>query len=474
MASTGFFHGVEVNEVNSGLIPISQIKAGVIALVGVSPIGPIEPTFVGSQVAASQFGPSVFDGRSLPHALDAILGQGGAQVVVVNCYDAVVHQTTVAAEVATVGPDLKVPLAQIPNSALVVKNSGATVTLVLGTDYSFEAGKKEIRILNPATYPSATALSISYKYFDKTKVLAAHLVGTSAGARTGIQKLDDIYSLFGFNPKILIAPGYSDIKAVSDALIAKNPTLKSRVIIDAPITTTVAGAIAGRGPAGAIPNFNSNSKKTIAVFPQVFKADIFGGGAPQLFPLSAYVAGRWSASISEFGVHYSFSNQTLKGIVKPELPISFGLSNPSCDAFLLNAAGIVTLVSGFGTGYKAWGNNSLAFPSSASITSFTSVDLVADVIDESVQAASLAFVDQPLDLALIDNIKASVQGFLNELILAKAIIDGSITFDPAKNTPALLAQGKVTFDMSFLPPGPAQNIAFNSFVDISLFSKLTA
>src|ERR1700719_853627 len=91
-----FLHGVEVLEVETGPAPITVVKSSVIGLVGTAPCwalpssaaapGINAPTLVGSAHDAVQFGPAV-QGYTIPYALNAILGQGAGQVIVVNVFD---------------------------------------------------------------------------------------------------------------------------------------------------------------------------------------------------------------------------------------------------------------------------------------------------------------------------------------------------------------------------------------------------
>jgi phage tail sheath protein FI len=70
-----FFHGTEVDDVAALLIAIAQVNGSTIALVGTAPERPAGMTLVSTPNDAIQFGKSVFDGRTIPHALDAIIAQ---------------------------------------------------------------------------------------------------------------------------------------------------------------------------------------------------------------------------------------------------------------------------------------------------------------------------------------------------------------------------------------------------------------
>jgi phage tail sheath protein FI len=469
------FHGTNVNDIASKLVVISQVNGGTIALIGVSPVGPVGMQKIGSPVDAAQYGPSVFDGRTIPHALDAIFAQGAGNVIVINCFKPG-HLTQVTAEATAVGDGLKVPLAYVPVGALTVKTIGEdATTLSPDDDYTYSEGDKFFIITNKADYPKTTALAVDYKKLNPDAVVPADIIGTIAvdGTRSGMQLLDAVYSTYGITPKIIIAPVYIEQNTVLTALAPKLAKLRARVIVDAPAGTTVAQAITSRGDAGPYANFDNSDKRMIAVYPYVYKPDpLAPKTVGQSFPLSPYYAGVWAAAVAKYGIQQSPSNLNITGISKLFASITCGISDPDSDAQALNAVGVSTVYSGFAAGLKLWGNRNMSFPSSSDISTFIGVQLVQDVLDESVAIASIAFQDQPLNLALIDTILSSVNGFINTLINSGALIDGSASYDPAKNTPDQLATGKITIDISYLPPTAAEDIEFESFIDISLFNKL--
>lgn len=460
-----------MDDVAALLISIAQVNGSTIALVGTAPDGPAGMTLVSSPADAARFGKSVFDGRTIPHALDAIIGQGTSQVIVINCFKAG-HLVAVAAEAVVVPVGFVVPLAHVPVGPIIVETA-APVILVNGVDYSYNAGDKFFTILTTRTYIATTALTVAYSYFNSALVLATDIIGGIdgvTGVRTGIALLDLCFAITGLTPKILIAPIHSETQTVNDALLLQAGKLRSRVINDSPSGTTIAGAVASRGNLGTYVNWNSSNPRLVPVFPYVFKPDPLNPNTPgQPFPYAAYFAGMWAASINKNGIQRSPSNLSMAGFTTPVVPISFTIGDNTCDASILNAAGINSICSAFGTGPKSWGNRSAAFPASNGISTFLSVLLVQDIIDESVQMASLAYQDLPLDLALIDSIVSAVNALLNSLKLSKAIIDGEAYYDQNLNTPTQLATGQVIISYRDLPPPPAEGVTFQSFIDISLF-----
>jgi hypothetical protein len=155
-----------------------------------------------------------------------------------------------------------------------------------------------------------------------------------------------------------------------------------------------------------------------------------------------------------------------------ERAITARVNDPQSEANLLNEAGIVTVFNSFGTGYRVWGNRSAAWPSVTHPRNFINVRRTADVLHESIEYSTLQFIDRPINDALIDDIRGSVNAFIRTLVGRGALIDGSCTYDPAKNPPTELAAGHLVFDLAFMPPTPAERISFESFIDINLLRGL--
>lgn len=466
-----FLHGAETVEVTTGARPISVVKSAVIGLVGISPKGPVNvPTLVSSDVAAAQFG-SPLSGFSIPQALNAIFQQGAGVVLVINVFDPATMTVQVTDEAVVIASG-KTKLAFAPISDLTVKHTTGTPVYVKDTDYTVDDYGNIT--LKGSTILEGASLKASYKKLDIATVTAAKIIGSVDGttnARTGIKAFALCRNLFGFNPKIVIAPAFSTLATVGTEMIAAADKYRGVALIDAPAGTTPPQAIAGRGPAGAI-GLNVSSKRALLCYPMLMAYDT-ATNTTIAKPYSQYLAGIIAATDNAEGYHVSPSNKTILGVTAPEIQITAAINDATSEANLLNEAGIITIFNAFGTGIRSWGNRSAAFPSSTLPSNFISVLRTADVLNESVEVAMLQFIDQPLNLATIDAIRESVNAFIRTLIARGALIDGKCTFDKAKNQPTDLAAGHLTFDISFMPPTPAERITFNSFIDINLLKNLT-
>jgi phage tail sheath protein FI len=303
-------------------------------------------------------------------------------------------------------------------------------------------------------------------------VLASDVIGQVDvdGNRSGLKSLVGTYNLFGFVAKMIIAPGYCTQEAVSTEMIAVAEQLRAMALIDAPIGTTVQEAIAGRGPLGTI-NFETSSKRAILCFPHVKRYDLVTN-TEVLEPLSQRLAGVIAAKDADKGYWWSPSNTEIKGITGSEIAISALINDSTTEANALNEAGIVTLFNSFGTGIRAWGNRSASFPTNTSPANFINVQRTADMLHESIEYAMLQFIDMPINQALIDSIRESVNGFIRTLIMRGALIDGKCIFDVAKNPVTEIAAGHLTFDLEFMPPTPCERISFESFINIELLKAL--
>jgi phage tail sheath protein FI len=472
--SANFLHGVETIEIKKGPVPIRVVKAAVIGLIGYAPKGPKQAlTLVQNTTDAAQFGDEL-PGFNIPQALNAILKQGAGTIVVVNLFDSTSNTTAVSAETRTITKG-KAKTAFAPCGATLptVTNSAANVTYVKDTDYTIDSFGN-IQAISGGALREGQGIKVTYRKLDATTISAANIIGDideATDTKTGLQLFDDSFTTFGFKVKILASPGYSALSTVAAELIVKANKYKGRAIIGAPVGTTIADAISGRGLAGTIA-FNTSSKRAVLCFPFIKAYDAYSD-ENELRPYDAYLAGAWTATINEKGYWYSPSNRELLGVTGIERKISWDISDAQTDANALNEAGIVTVAAGFGTGYRTWGNRSAAFPTNTHPENFLAVQMTADVVHESLEQASLMFIDEPITQAWIDKVRDSVNAFFRVLISRGAILHGAeCTYDPAKNDPTELAAGHVTFTLSFMPPTPAERITFESFIDINQLKSL--
>jgi phage tail sheath protein FI len=244
--------------------------------------------------------------------------------------------------------------------------------------------------------------------------------------------------------------------------------------VDAPIGTTVAGAITGRGPSGSI-GFNVSNERVELLYPHIKRTDPSTGTLKNV-PFSTFAAGLRNYIDNRDGFWFSDSNNVILGNEGVERKVVAALSDPNSDTNLLNEVGISTVFNAFGTGVRKWGNRSSAYPATTSPNNFVCVRRVADTVYDSLELAMLQFIDKPINAnALIDEIRSTCNGFINSLIQRGALVLGSVcTFDPAENSATAIAAGQLVFTLTLMAPTPAERIVFKAYLDTSLFNNIIA
>jgi len=311
-------------------------------------------------------------------------------------------------------------------------------------------------------------ISATYKRLDTTTITNSDFIGdVVSDVRTGLEVFDLVKPLFGFKPRILIAPEYSQIPAIKTEMIVKAEKYYGFALIDAPAGWTPTQAITDRGSTGTV--FNTSSYGAVGLYPRAKRFDTVLN-AEVVYPYSPFFAGEWAATINEFGYWYSPSNKELQGLVGIERTITADISDAQTDANLLNEKGIVTFYND--SGIFTWGNRSLAYPTFTDPEQFLSIRMTIAVIKDSIEQASRQFIDQPLDDALIDTITETVNEFIRVLKGRRALIDGECFYDPAKNPPVQLAAGQLVLGIRYMPPPPLERLTYETFLDVTILSQL--
>lgn len=468
-----YLHGVETIEIPQAGRTVSVVKSSIITLVGIAPTGPVnQNVLVLSPNDAAQFGQQL-PGFTIPQALDAIFKQGPATVVVVNVFNSTTNTANVTLETKTItNGKIKLDFAPIGAVNVFLTNGTTPFTGVKDVDYSLDAFGNFTALSSVAA--EGLVLKFTYKKLDASTVTGAQIIGTNtSGVRTGTKCWETIFNTLGFYPKILIAPGYSVLNAVATEMLALAPKYRAIALIDAPSGTSVTAAVAGRGPASTI-NFKTSSDRAYLLCPylQVYDAD---SDSNVNAPYSSFMAGVISRVDNEEdgGYWVSPSNKEIRGIVGTEYVVTSSFTDAETEANLLNSVGITTVFSGYGSGVRTWGNRSASFPTNTDQKNFIPIRRLADMVHESLEQASLQFIDKPLNQATIDAIRDTGNGFFKSLIGRGACLPGSkIIYNPADNPAEQLAAGHVTFELSFTGASPAERITYKSVIDTNLLTQL--
>jgi phage tail sheath protein FI len=471
--AASFLHGVEVIKVRQGRFAIRVVKTAIIGLVGTAPVHLVEAAdkTVNQLVMstnetddAKYFGAEA-TGYTIPTALKQIREQQepGAGVVVyaINTFNPATHKAAVAAEAKTFANN-KLTLTSVPLAgSVVVKSSDDATTYAETTHYTVDYKTGVVTRVEAGTIPNNATVNVAYDKADPSLVLAADVIGATSGSgvRTGMQLFKESRTKFGASPKILIAPGFGTQATVEAALAVITTAVGGNYIVDAPVGTSVADAIQGRGAAGTI-NFGGASPRKICAYPHLKRLS-GATGAVELVPFSSALAGVMAVVDMLKGYWHSPSNTAIKGIVGLERNLTADFADATCEVNLLNEVGIVT-VANFNGDYLVWGNRNASFPSTTLLESFIPMQRLADVVDESILLAMLPNADKPLNRALIDDTVETVNGFMRTQVGRGALIDGKCWFDEAANNVETLTMGQAVYAYDFCGYTPNERQTFKS------------
>lgn len=277
-------------------------------------------------------------------------------------------------------------------------------------------------------------------------------VDAATGQYQGIQALIAASSIVKVTPRILIAPGFSDDKAVGDALIQVANRVRGMAILDAP-NTNDAAAIAYRQQFGG--------KRAVVYTPAVKVWDTVSS-SEVVQPVSARAAGLWAWSDNERGFWWSPSNIEILGITGLARPIDFIQGDVNSVANYLNAANVNTVIQD--NGFKLWGNHTCASDEMWRLISWVRT---VDIINDSVQKAHMWAVDRNITKNYVDDVTGSVNAYLRHLSNPDigALMGGRCWADPNLNTADQIAARKVYFDFDLCPPGVAEHVIFRSHLN---------
>ncbi|MFJ3259834.1 phage tail sheath subtilisin-like domain-containing protein [Pseudomonas sp. NPDC086581] len=266
-----------------------------------------------------------------------------------------------------------------------------------------------------------------------------------AGKRTGLQALLDGKPRFNAQPRLIVAPGHSSTAAVATAMDGLAGKLRAIAIVDGPGSTDEAATTYAK---------SFGSKRVYLVDPGVQYWDTTTSATVD-GPASAWVAGLFAWTDSQYGFWASPSNKEFVGITGTTRAVEFLDGDDTCRANLLNNANITTIIRD--GGYRLWGNRTLSSDSKwAFVTRVRTLDMVMDAI----LAGHKWAVDRGITKTYVADVTAGLEAFMRDLKNMGAVINFEVYADPQLNTASQLAQGKVYWNIRFTDVPPAENPNF--------------
>jgi len=485
-----FKHGITNVEVPSvgGTIAVNQ--SCVIGLVSVSPVGDTQTLIISNnREDDEQFGedtPNNYLAKTLRIIRDTVAGasktpsDGSCPIAVVNVYDDAVHKVALSAtgtaiDATTGKAALAVTIIGDLEDVAITRTTGGTAVneaaggaYVYGTDYTLDRYGNFVDITGTYKGISGGLTFTGYKLSTAAVNAAKIIGGTSGSTKTGLALLDRVYGTYGFKPKILLCPGYNTLSGVAAAMEAAAGKFKGEYLSDAASGTSVSAAIALRSSG----IWNTSKPQTRPVYPWLKSYDAWLD-ADTIYPYSAHLAGMYVANDNNTGFWDSVSNQQLPGVTGVEIDIDTDFEDSGSESNKLNAVGIMTYLTGFGLGYRTWGNRNASYPSDNSVRTFSNVYRTDGMLSDAMTAAALKYIDKGMTKANIDIVKTEGNNFMKSMIQNGACLPGSqVLYKKEDNSASDLAAGKVKWRRVYMITTPMEDLTFYNELDISLFENL--
>lgn len=465
-----FLHGVEIIELESGFRPIQTVASAIIGIVGSAPNAdpdafPLNrPTLInGSLAEAAKLG----TGGTLPNAVDLILKQAGAAIVVVRVEHSTTANTLRANVIGGVNPDGTYTGIQALRAAKELTGLKPRILLAPGFTDSRTSGGVVTTTVSNGGSGYTTAPTVTFAAPPTGGVQAEGVATVAAGVVTGIT-LTKVGAGYSSAPSVSFSGGGGTgavatctigtvRNAVGAELLSVANRLRAIALLDCP-STSDSDAVAYR-------NDWDGLGRIMVVEPKVLVDR--GNTAPDAEPASSVWAGIIAKTDYDKGFWWSPSNKEIAGIVGIARPMDFATDDPACRANTLNSQQISVIIRQ--EGFRTWGNRTT---SSDTKWAFLAERRTADMINDSIQAAMLPFVDRPLSKALIQDVLESINQYLRSLRSQGAIIEGNAWIDDTLNPTGQLANGQVVFSFDFKSSPPAERITIRSAVNNGYLEEL--
>ena len=334
------------------------------------------------------------------------------------------------------------PAASAKPNDLVLLTSEREAIAAFGEDSAITRAAKAVFLKAKAVIVACGVAKLEDEALQTSAIIGGVL---ASGQRTGLQALLDGKSRFNAQPRLLIAPKHSATQAVATAMDALAGKLRAIAIVDGPNTTDEAVLAYAQ---------EFGSKRIYMVDPGVQQWDTVTSKTIDA-PASAFTAGLFAWTDTEYGFWASPSNKEFVGITGTTRPIEFLEGDETCRANLLNNANIATIIRD--GGYRLWGNRTLSADSKWSfVTRVRTVDIVMDAI----QAGHKWAVDLPINKTYVKNVTDGLDAFMRDLKNLGAVLYFEVYADPEMNTASQLEQGKIYWNIRFTDVPPAENPNF--------------
>jgi phage tail sheath protein FI len=452
-----YLHGIETIELDSPSGPVETVKSNVIGLVGTAPDA--DPDIFPLNTPVPVFADALKAGQlkstgTLLDGIDAIFSQKSATVVVVRVAEGESTEESWSNAVGSPSgktgiwsllkarPMLRVipkllcapgltsgrPTNGVSNLVIGDDGDGYVLSTTSITIAAPPAGGRQAKAVPQVVGNKLTGAIITDPGYGYTAVPIVTVAGAGAGA-TVTATLGHVANPVG----VAFASIVDRLRAVA--------------FLDGP-GTSYEDAVQYRQDYG--------SQRISVIDPGVLSWNIENSVYVQK-PASAYAAGMQARIDEEKGFWYSFSNEVIQNIGGPARPVDFMPNDRDCEANMLNAAQVTTIIHD--DGFRFWGVRGTG---TDPLWAHLSVRRTADMVYESLERAERSRLDKPFSKQLLLGITEDVNAYLRLLRSRGALIGGKCWIDPAINTPATFSNGELSVDFDLEPPALMEHLQFRA------------
>ena len=273
---------------------------------------------------------------------------------------------------------------------------------------------------------------------------------------SGLEALDDVTMVCVPDLMSLYIKGQMDLKGVQvvqTAIMNHCEAMHNRVaILDAPPGMTPQQIRTWR-----MQEANYDSEYAALYYPWIEIDNPVQKGKTMFSPPSGHMAGLWSRTDGERGVHKAPANEIVRGVVGLETQITKGEQDG------LNPEGINCIRAFPGRGIRVWGARTL---SSNASWKYINVRRLFNFVEASIDRGTQWVVFEPNDPELWDKIKRDVRAFLTQVWMSGALFGATaddaffIKCDAETNPTASIDAGLVVTEIGIAPVKPAEFVVF--------------
>lgn len=470
-----FFHGVRTTK-GEGSQTVNTAACGIVLAVGTAPVHQVTGT-VPDIVLANSYADAVeqigySDDWGKYTLCEVIYSHfklsGVAPLLLVNVADPTTSKETVeAADKAVASGQVMLPESAI-KSSIAVKNNNTLLAAGIDYDVFYEDGKCYIEAVPGGGMDGAETVNVAYDSFKfEVSGMKEAVIGgydTKTGKNKGLELVNDCYAMYGVNPDILIAPGFSSYPEVATAMAAKagslNTVFQARALVDADCS-----AVRLYSAVPAWKNENSiTNERQILCWPM-------GKIGDKMVHLSSRLAAVMAAtdygnddcpSMSPDNKDIGISGLCLAD--GTEVVMNLERAN------YLNANGIMTALNFVG-GFRAWGSYTACYPGETDSTKyFIPVARMFDWVANSLILTYWSRIGGKLNRRLCESIADSASIWMNSLTAAGHIYGGRVEFNESENTDENIMAGILRPHIYMAPVSPLVEVDWIQEYDSSYVS----